>query len=178
MQASAQIDIPTWNLVVGVFIPLVVSLITKKISSQGLKAVINFGLSALSGATGAIVANNGHIPDLKAFVYGIAMTWGSSILSYYGLHKPTGIADTVAEKTKNVGFGSPPAPKMETEDKGAIEEGEKVAEVLSEQGTTATPAIKELDDAVGENGTVTFATTGEHGPGTLPEPPTHKSEFE
>lgn len=199
MEASAQIDIPTWNLLFGVLVPLIVSVITKKISSQGLKAVVNLGVSAVTGAGGAVIANGGHIPDVKAFIYGIAMTWGSSILSYYGLHKPTGLSDSVAEKTKNIGIGTPPGPTMETEDKGATAEGEAVADLLTDAktqgqtffidgGATQAPGygtftvtggpqnvgvnMESLNSNVGENATVTFATTGGAPVGSLGDDPT------
>lgn len=188
MEASATVDLPTWNLLVGVLIPLLVGVLTKKVSSQGLKSVMNFGLSALTGASGAVIANGGNIPDLKAFVYSIAMTWGTAIVSYYGFTKPTGIADTVTEKTKNIGIGKPP---LETEDKGSILEGEVTAAAIENRSVTSglistgvatsnvdwgrfqlvdKPDIEALNENVGERGTVTFATTGGDSPGTIPEP--------
>jgi hypothetical protein len=108
-------DSQTVALVVGVVIPLVVGALTKMRAPDGLKAVLNLGLSALTALLSTAVVDGGEFL-LKEFLTLLAMTWGTSIVSYYGLHKPTGLAGSVATATS--GFGVGPKPSMETDEKG------------------------------------------------------------
>lgn len=99
-----QLDIPTLNLVLGVAIPLLVGLVTKLRASSGTKAVMNAGLSAVAGGLGAALAASGRV-DLKTVLLGVLTTWGTSILTYYGLWKPTGVSSNLQEVTANIGVG-------------------------------------------------------------------------
>lgn len=113
-------DLDPTNLarLLGVLVPLLVALVTKKVASQGLKGVINLFLSAVAGSTAYLIAHDGGY-NFEGFFNQTLDAFIASITAYYGLIKPTGLAGTVAEKTANFGLGSPPT--METDDKGAEE---------------------------------------------------------
>lgn len=113
-----EIDVLTVARLCGLLVPLLVGVITKRYASDGLKGVLNLLLSAVSASVGTVLAAN-HPGDLSIadFFNSIVNAFVTSIITYYGFWKPTGIAGTVAEKTKGLpGFGK--EPQMETADKG------------------------------------------------------------
>lgn len=102
--AVIVLDVGVLNLL-GLLVPLAVGVLAKSSASSTIKALLNLGLSAVTGALASYVqAKNGV--DLGVFVQGIALTWGISILSYYGLYRPTGTAQTVQAKTASFGIGT------------------------------------------------------------------------
>lgn len=115
-----QLDIPTLNLLLGVAIPLLVAALTRLRVSSGVKAVANLGLSALAGGLTAVLTTDGAF-EFKTLLIGFLTTWGTSILSYYGLHKPTGLVGAVAVQT--AGFGLNIQSSMESKYKGAQSAG-------------------------------------------------------
>jgi hypothetical protein len=113
-----EIDVLTVARLCGLLVPLLVGVITKRYASDGLKGVLNLLLSAVSASVGTVLAAN-HPGDLSIadFFNSTVNAFVTSIITYYGFWKPTGIAGTVAEKTKGLpGFGKEPA--LETADKG------------------------------------------------------------
>jgi hypothetical protein len=100
----------------GLVIPLLVGVLTKRYATSGVKAVVNVALSAFTGSVGYLVAANGHDYNFAGFVNSFLSVMLVSMASYYGLWKPTGVAGTVAVKTAKFGIGSPPT--LETDDKG------------------------------------------------------------
>ncbi len=89
-------------IVSGVIIPLLVALISKADASSGLKAVLNLGLSAIAGSLAQLAIPN---TNWQSWILSFAITWGTSIVSYYGLHKPVGSAPAVTNATSSVGVG-------------------------------------------------------------------------
>ena len=73
-------------LVVGVVIPILVGIVTKLNASSGLKAVLNFGLSA-AGSLLAVTTQETF--EWKPFLINWGLTWAVSIATYYGLYRPT-----------------------------------------------------------------------------------------
>lgn len=140
-------DLDPTNLarLLGILVPLLVALVTKKVASQGLKGVLNLLLSAVAGSTAYLVAHDGGY-NFEGFFNQTLDAFIASITAYYGLIKPTGLAGTVAEKTANFGFGSPPT--LETDDKGA------------ESGYTPTDADDEPDDDLDPEEVITIDPNG------------------
>ncbi len=101
--------------VLGLLIPILTALITKRVASQGLKSVVTLVLSAITAATAVLVSDDGGYA-WQAFVNAFINTFVPAIVMYYGLWKPTGLAGSVSAKTENFGIGSPPV--LETGDKG------------------------------------------------------------
>jgi small basic protein len=95
-------DMTIFALLTGVIIPLIVALLTKINASPTVKAIVNLGLSALSGL---LVTVNQTNFQWKSFAVNFAFTWVVSIATYYGLWKPTGTSETVAKVAPEVGLG-------------------------------------------------------------------------
>ena len=131
-----ELDVAVLNKVVALFLPLLVGVVTKKVSSAGLKSSLLFVLSGVSGLVTTWIEADGKIPASQ-FIDSMLTTLMFAIAMYYGVWKPTGIAGTVIEKTRNFGIGSPPGPVMETVDKGQEDVGEAIAEVIADQPLAA-----------------------------------------
>lgn len=99
----------------GLLIPLLTALLTKKFAAQGTKAVITLVASALLGSIAYLATVDGGY-DWAGFVNAFINAFLPAIAGYYGLWKPTGVAGTVAQKTQNFGIGRTPI--MQTLDKG------------------------------------------------------------
>lgn len=121
-----ELDAQTLSILSGVLVPILVGIVTRLDATAGLKAVLNFGLSAVSGALTAVTQNSGQLV-WREFVTSIGVTWVVSVATYYGLYKPSGVAGTVAASTAGFGIGNPPAPTMETDEKGVEDLGEAIA---------------------------------------------------
>lgn len=93
----------TISILVGFVIPLLVGLLSRVNASRHLKAALNFGLAALAAALSGIVPSEPFQWD--GFVVTFALTWATSIASYYGLLKPTGVAGSVSQATSGFGIG-------------------------------------------------------------------------
>lgn len=91
------------SILLGVVIPILVGLVTNHTASSGLKAILNAGLSILAGLLNAAFQADGIIT--REAVLAAAMTWVVSIATYYGLYRPTGIAEAVQKKTAGFGIG-------------------------------------------------------------------------
>lgn len=95
-------DMTLFALVAGVIIPLLVGLLTKLNAPSGVKAVLNFGLSAAAG----LLATTTEIDfEWQPFLINWGFTWAISIATYYGLWRPTTVSTEVQEKTADFGIG-------------------------------------------------------------------------
>ena len=95
-------DLTLITIVSGTLIPILVALVAKLNASSGLKAILNFGFSAIAAA---IALENEASFNWRSFAINFALTYLVSIATYYGLWKPTGVTGTVQEKTADVGVG-------------------------------------------------------------------------
>jgi len=98
------LDTQTIAIVAGVIIPLITGLVTKQLASSTLKSVITLLLAAIAGWFAIAQAGVGY--GYKEVIVAIFYSFGSSVVSYYGFTKPTGIAPRVQEATKHFGLGS------------------------------------------------------------------------
>lgn len=105
-----HIDTQLLALISGVFVPLLVGLITKAAASAPLKSLLNALLSAAAGAVSTAIAAGGAV-NWKVYALNIGLAWTISVASYYGLWKPSAVASAVNKATPNFGFGrsAPPA---------------------------------------------------------------------
>lgn len=117
--AASTLDVRQIAIIASLAVPLLVNLVSKKSASDGLKAVLNIVGSALVSALALWVNPTDQPVTIWLFVNTFLAALVASFVAYKAVWKPTGISGTVAEKTANVGFGSPPT--LETEDKGAEE---------------------------------------------------------
>jgi hypothetical protein len=95
-------DMTIIALATGVIIPLLVGLLTKLNASSAVKAVLNFGLSALAGGLATVSETDFQ---WKPFLVNFALTWVVSIATYYGLWSPSGVSAKVNDIAPEVGIG-------------------------------------------------------------------------
>lgn len=101
---TVQLDVTTLNMLAGVVIPLLVGLVTKISASSAVKAMTNAVLSAIGGGIAIALEAHGAV-NLKTWIMSIGVTFITSAATYYGFWKPTTVAPTIQEKTRNVGIG-------------------------------------------------------------------------
>lgn len=102
---QAQLSTAYWlGLAVSVVLPVLVGLVTTRVTNPGTKAVL---LLALTAANGFIVELSDH-PDgysigTAVILWGVS--FGTGVLTHFGLWKPTGVAGKAADV--GVTAGSP-----------------------------------------------------------------------
>ncbi len=105
-------DPATASRFIGLAIPLLVALVTKRVASRGLKGVLNLVLSAVGGSAVYLVAKDGGY-DVEGFVNATLNAFVVSVATYYGVYKPTGVSAKLQNKTAGFGLGKP---ALQTED--------------------------------------------------------------
>lgn len=120
--ASTQLDTVTISALISLFMPLAVSFITKRESTDGLKALTNIVATALLAAVVIVLVP----PDGTQFSWTlVANTFVASLLTsfmaYKGIWKPTGVTASIAEKSAGFGLGSPPTVETQA---GLVENNE------------------------------------------------------
>lgn len=93
------------SMLISVGIPLLVGVITKLHASQALKGALNALLSAATAALTDYLAHPKHVA-WYILVLNIGINFAISEASYYGIWKPTGIANGLQNATANFGIGS------------------------------------------------------------------------
>lgn len=93
------------SIVLGSVLPILVGLVTQRVAHPGLKATL---LAALSTATGVFAAaqNEGGLVR-KETLYFAAAAWATAVATHYGLLKPTGTSEKVADVAPNAGLKLP-----------------------------------------------------------------------
>lgn len=90
---QVHLDSAYWlGLAISVVLPVLVGLVTTRVTSPGVKAVL---LLALTAATGFLVELAG--PHPSGYSVGTAVvlwgvSFGAGVLSHFGLWKPTGVS--------------------------------------------------------------------------------------
>jgi hypothetical protein len=92
---------------IGIVIPILTALVTRTTAPKRVKSLTTAALSLTTGCISYLIAAGGHGYNWSGFVNAILNTYGFAIISYYGLHKPTGLTTAVAHATGSVGIGSP-----------------------------------------------------------------------
>lgn len=90
-------DFYQWlNIVVSLFLPLLVGVVTKASWNSNLKAVLLLLVAALSaGVTDLITA--GSLQGWKLILEQTAINWLVAVATHFHLWKPTGVAAQVAQ---------------------------------------------------------------------------------
>ncbi len=114
LEASAvvKVDEQYVNIALGVVLPLLVGLVTKRVTSTGTKRVLLAFLSIVGGALAQIAADGGEF-ILKDVIVGAVVTYFTAQTAYSSVLKPSGIADKVQEKTDRVGVTIKADPKKQ-----------------------------------------------------------------
>lgn len=77
------------SLLIGVFIPIVVGLVTKRTTNPAVKSILLLGLSAVSGFLTEFV-NSANFVWQQALLTSV-VTFVIGVATYYGLWTPTGV---------------------------------------------------------------------------------------
>lgn len=117
--AATYLDTRLLAMLVSLFVPLLVNFLSKKTASDGLKALINIVAVGVVSVLSLWINPSDQPVTLWLAVNTFIGSLIASFVAYKGIWKPTGVSGTIAEKTANVGFGSPPS--VQTADKGAEE---------------------------------------------------------
>lgn len=87
-----SLDKAYWlGLLISVILPVLVGLVTTRVTSAGVKAVLLLALTALNGFLVEYAAP-GPDYDLGNAVILVLVSFGTAVLSHFGLWKPTGVS--------------------------------------------------------------------------------------
>lgn len=93
------------GLVVSVALPVLVGLVTTRVTHNGVKAVLLLLLSTLNGLLVELIERGGAEGyDFGSAVILAGVSFAIGVLTHFGLYKPAGISARVAE----VGVKAPP----------------------------------------------------------------------
>lgn len=130
-----EIDYVYLSFAVGTLIPMAVSLLTKYVAPNSVRAVINLFLSALVGALAPVLAScveTACILVPAELAPSIGMAWLASVASYHGLLNPAGVTTKIATNTKKFGVG----PSQTKEERHKLEEELPIASEQPQEATT------------------------------------------
>ncbi|MEU1327263.1 hypothetical protein [Streptomyces microflavus] len=86
------LDTAYWlGLAIGVVLPVLVGLVTTRVTRSGTKAVLLLALTALNGFL-VELANPGDGYQVGSAVVLWAVSFGTGVLAHFGLWKPTGVS--------------------------------------------------------------------------------------
>lgn len=87
------IDMSWITLVSGVVLPMLVALVTARVASGSVKAVMLAALSAVAGVLAALVEVGGTLSalDLNTVASAAVTTFLVAVGAHFGLLKPTGV---------------------------------------------------------------------------------------
>ena len=104
MEFLQGLDPSVINAITGTLIPVLVALVTKEVSSSGLKGAINALLAAASAVITEIYTSDAGLVLQEVVASGFT-TYVVSIATYYGIWKPTKTTEKVQKKTSEFGLG-------------------------------------------------------------------------
>lgn len=140
-----EVDYVYLSFAVGTLIPLAVSLLTKYVAPNSVRALINLFLSAVVGAVTPVLAScvdTSCILVPEEILPSIAMAWIASVASYHGFLNPVGATTKVASSTKRFGIGPSRQP---SEDQGEAK-SEENKEGEQGQGSSNVTLLSRLSD--------------------------------
>jgi hypothetical protein len=126
-EVKTAFDVRTIAGLAATAVPVVVQVLSKKTASAGLKALLNVvGVSLVTAL--AFITDPGNTVITWQTVVNVFLTALVTSVTSYNVLKAFGISGTIAEKTKGIGFDSPPS--VQTEDAGAEDELEPAPAVV------------------------------------------------
>ena len=87
------------TLVVGTVLPILVGLVTQKVTSSSVKALLLAGLSALTGLGSELLVavQSGASYDFGTGIVSAIGVFIVAVALHYGLWKPTGVSEAVQD---------------------------------------------------------------------------------
>ncbi|MFJ3201029.1 hypothetical protein [Streptomyces sp. NPDC086989] len=100
---NVNLDKAYWlGLLVSVVLPVLVGLVTTRVTSAGTKAVLLLALSTLNGLL-VEVANPGPGFDLGTATILSLVAFGTGVLAHFGLWKPAGVSGKAQDSLVTAG---------------------------------------------------------------------------
>lgn len=104
---DVTLDTAYWlGLLISVVLPVLVGLVTTRVTHSGTKAVLLLALTAVNGFL-VELANPGDGYNVGTAAVLTLVSFGTAVLSHFGLWKPTGVSgkaqDVGAKTTATVG---------------------------------------------------------------------------
>jgi len=96
------VDVNLLQILVSMILPLVVGIVVKQVAQPAVRSITLALLSALTAIATAGLSSNGEIGT--STIAEAVISFIIAVGTYYGLWKPTGIADNVNNTTKNFGI--------------------------------------------------------------------------
>lgn len=114
LPAPQIVDTAALAAAISFFVPIVVSIFTKKEASDGVKAVVNILAVALATAVSLYVNAGDTTVTVQLALATFVAALLTSLGAYKGVYKPLLIAQKLADITKYFGFGKPVPAVAET----------------------------------------------------------------
>lgn len=105
MSTLVALQVLAWSLplplavqfVIAVVLPLLVGLVTTRVTRSGVKAVLLLALSFFSSFFTELATSlaNSNPFDVGLWLLGAAGTFAVGVMTHFGLYKPTGVAASV-----------------------------------------------------------------------------------
>jgi hypothetical protein len=97
---QVHLDTAYWlGLAISVVLPVLVGLVTTRVTSAGAKAVLLLALTAVNGFLVELSqAGDGYSVGTAVVLWGVSFAIG--VLSHFGLYKPTGISASAQDSLR------------------------------------------------------------------------------
>lgn len=106
---TVNLDAAYWlGLLISVILPVLVGLVTTRVTHAGVKAVLLLALTALNGFLVELQAG-GDGYDLGTAAVLTLVSFGTAVLSHFGLWKPTGVAGKAQDSLVTSGTHAAPS---------------------------------------------------------------------
>jgi len=96
------VDVGLLEIAVSIVLPLVVGIVVKQVAHPAVKSITLAFLSAVTAIAATGLGSNGEIGT--STVAQAVLSFIIAVGAYYGLWKPTGVAETVNAATGNFGI--------------------------------------------------------------------------
>ncbi len=107
-----ELDMATLTLLSGAVLPLLISVFVKANVASNVKVAANVILSMAAGGLAFLITNDGSA-QWQELVNAMILAYLASNVSYLGTYKPTGLTESINDKTANLGIGTRRAPEAQ-----------------------------------------------------------------
>lgn len=106
MDSVLLVDTQVLAILAGIILPLLTGIVTKLKADSAVKAVSTAVLAVITGAVATLVGEPEAGIRLYDFLFATGLAFVSSIATYYGFWRPTGISGAVQRSTASIGIGA------------------------------------------------------------------------
>ena len=96
------VDLSLLQILISMVLPVAVGIVTTKVAHPGVKAVLLAVFAALTSIAGAAIVAGGVVASevVMQAIFNLVV----SVATYYGVWKPTGVAESVQDHTASKGI--------------------------------------------------------------------------